>query len=786
MRIPTIRARSFRFAVIAGAIAAISPFTFDTPGSPGRFALARLQAQEGSITGRLVDAASGSPVPNAQVRLREVGRVDLSHSDGSFHFSGLGPREYTIVAQRIGFAPGELPVAVVANDTTFVELRMEPSALELTGVIVTGTGRERREGETYRPSAVVGEAELRRRLEVSLAGTISHVPGITQQYNGPAASQPVVRGMKGDRVLVLEDGQRTGDLSTTAADHAVSLDPLTAQRIEIVRGPAGLMYGSNALGGVINVVREEVPRSVPERLSGTVSVQGESVNGGTAGGAALLLPVGRFALRGEVNGRSAGDTSTPLGDLESSDVRAYGASVGGSLVAGWGHIGAALRLSDLDYGVPGQFDGQLIPGAHPDGVEIQTRREVVRFEAARHPGSGPVSSISLEANLVRYRHSEIEGATDGRPIVGASFENLSGSADLLVQHQHDGGRILTEGALGVSATARELTTGGGFTGSRDAEASTLAAFLYEELQLDLFRFQLGGRYDLTRITPNDRSPIQTGELELPVRDRTFGSISASAAALMEPRPGFVIGASLARAFRTPSVEELFSDGPHLADYSYDIGNPELDPEIGIGGDLFVRVSRPRLQAEISFFRNELRNYIYHAPTAELDPRFNRFPLFVARGSDARFVGAEAGIQWEALPRLVLDGSVSYVRATRIEDGDPLPSIPPLNGMLEARYERGVYYLTAGWEAAAAQNRVPHPFPSPIEEGVMIAPERPTRGYDLVNFGAGLRLGGAGSLHTLTLQIDNALDTVWRQHLSRIKEVAPQPGRNVQVMYRVGF
>lgn len=775
-----------RNLVLAVAVAAASTLGFRDARSPLGLGPATLHAQLGSITGRLVDSVTGSPVANAEVRLREVGRLDLSHPDGSFHFSGLSPRTYTIVAQRIGFAPAEVSAVVTANDSTVVELRMQPSALELTGVVVTGTGRERGQGETYRPTAVVGDAELRRRLETSLAGTISHVPGLTQQYNGPAASQPVVRGMQGDRVLVLEDGQRTGDLSTTAPDHAVALDPLTAQRVEIVRGPAGLMYGSNALGGVINVVREEVPRSVPERISGGLSLQGESVNGGAAAGGALLVPVGRFVLRGEASGRSAGDTSTPLGELDSSDLQAYGGSVGAALVAGWGHTGVALRLSDLDYGVPGQFAGELIPGAHPNGVEIQTRREVARFEAARHPGFGPLSSISLEANVVRYRHSEIEGVTSGQPIVGASFENVSGGADLLIQHQHAAGRVLTEGAFGISASGRELSTGGGFTGSRDARSQNLAAFLYEELQLDAVRLQLGGRYDLTRVTPLDRSPIRVGDDELAVRERTFGSVSASAAALVEPRSGFVLGASLARAFRTPSVEELFSDGPHLADYSYDIGNPELEPEIGIGGDLFLRVSLPRLQAEVSVFRNELRNYIYHAPTAQLDPRFNRFPLFLARGSDARFIGAEAGLQWEVLPSVVLDGSLSYVRATRLEDGDPLPAIPPLNGLLEARYERGVYYLTAEWEAAARQDRVPRPFPSPVDEESTIQPERPTAGYSLLNLGAGIRLGSGNRLHTLTLQVDNALDTVWRQHLSRIKEVAPQPGRNIQLMYRVQF
>jgi iron complex outermembrane recepter protein len=198
-------------------------------------------AQAGSIVGLVRDAETGAPIAGAYVRLRELGRNELSHGDGSFHFHGVAARSYTVVAQRIGYAPREERVRVVAGDTARLELSLTPSALELAGIVVTGTGRERGAGDTWQATTVVGESELRRRLESSVAATVAHVPGMAQRYNGPAAAQPVIRGMGGDRVLVLEDGHRTGDLSATAGDHAVAIEPLTAKRIEIVRGPAGLM-----------------------------------------------------------------------------------------------------------------------------------------------------------------------------------------------------------------------------------------------------------------------------------------------------------------------------------------------------------------------------------------------------------------------------------------------------------------------------------------------------------------------------------------------------------------
>jgi iron complex outermembrane recepter protein len=771
----------------AGALGSPDALLAAAPATaPRETAATAPMRQTGTLIGVVRDALTGQPIPNAYVRLRELGRNELSHGDGSFHFLRLAPRTYTVLAQRLGYAPVEIRVEVPADRTVQVVLEMEPSALEIAGIVVTGTGRERRAGETFRPTTVLGDAELRRRLDTtSLAATIAHVPGISQASYGPAAAQPVIRGMGGDRVLVLEDGQRTGDLATTAADHPVTIDPMGAKRIEIVRGPAGLMYGSNALGGVVNVVREDVPRTLPEQVAGSLSVQAQSVNRGATGAGWVVVPHGRFAVRGEVSGRTAGDSRTPLGPLPSSDLRSVTAGLGTGWVASWGYVGAAYRDFDMEYGVPGEFQGELIPGAHPGGIDSFARRRSGKVEAGHFLGFGPISSASFDANYVHHTQREVEAYLGDREILGASFQNQFGSANLVLRHEHELDPIFTEGAFGFFASARQLRTAGGFTGTRDASTLGLAAYAFEELELEPFRFQIGGRYDWNFVRPDDRRPIRMVGREIPVAERTFGSASASAAALVEPRRGFVIGASIARAFRTPSVEELFSDGPHLADYSYDIGNPELDAEFGFGGDLFLRITRARLQAEATLFRNELRNYIYHAPTGELDPRFHRFAVFEARSTDAVFQGGELTIQVEAVRRVVVDGSLSLVRAERRDTNEPLPAIPPLNGQIGARYESPAFFLSAVVDGAAAQHRVQPPIPSPVGDGIIHA-ERPTAGYSLLNVGAGWRGNFAGRLHTVTVQVDNATDAVWREHLSRIKDVAPQPGRNVQLLYRVHF
>jgi len=728
------------------------------------------------------------------VRLQELGRNEFSHADGSFHFNRLRPGTYTVAVQRFGYAAVELEVSVVPGEATEVTLRLTPSALSVPGVVVTGVGRVRALDEAYRPTSVLRDEELQRQLAGSVAATLRGEPGIAVRSFGPAPAQPVIRGLSGDRVQILEDGHPIGDLASTGPDHAVGVDPLGAERMEVVRGPAGILYGSNALGGVINVIREEVPRTVPDRLTGVGMFQGESVNRGLSAAGHLSVPMGeRFAFRVEGSGRSSGDVQTPLGRLGDTDVVGINASAGVSWIPEWGYLGISGREYRLDHGVPGQFQGKVIPGAHPGGVEAETRRRVARLEGAHRKGLGPFSAVEVEANVVHYTHDEIEAripTDDGgtRAVVGTRFDQVTSTGRVMALHDHQEGSFRREGALGVSWSWRDLLAGGRFPGSRSGVEANVAVFAYEEFFLSPIRIQLGARYDRSRVDPANRRPIQPGQGEapVPVTDRSFGDLSGSLAGLLEVRPGVLLGAGLARAFRTPSLKELFSDGPHLADFSFDIGSPDLGSETGLGTDLFLRISRPGIRGEVTVFRNAIRNFIYYAPTGALDPRLRRFPVFRARGTDALFQGVEGRVQWELARGVVTDGTFSYVRATRTEDGDPLPAIPPAQGSLRLRWEPGDLFLELEGEGQAEQRRVPGAIPDPLEPGEMLLPERPTPRSALLHLGAGYRWSRGGGNHSLVLQGRNLGDAVRRDHLSRVKEVAPEAGRSVQVSYRLQF
>ncbi len=739
------------------------------------------------ILGTVLDAETGLPIVFANIRLKDTGKYRISRTDGSFQFDELPAQHFVLTIEHIGYKPDEQSIDLTVSDTVIIEVQLAPSVFQLSGsIVVTGIGRERGLEDVYQPTDLLGGLELQRRLQGNLSATLVHIPGISQQYFGSAASQPVIRGMGGDRMLILEDGQRTGDLASTAADHAVTVEPSTAERIEVVRGPAGLLYGSNALGGVINVIRDEIPRNAPGSASGTVTLGAESVYKGLNGGISLLLPAKKFVVRLETSGRLADDTRTPLGKMSSTDFSGYTTAIGLSYVSDWGFIGLSLRQHEMRYGVPGEFNGVAIPGAHFGGVDIEYQRRTGRLKGLLYRPSGLFSDIEMEAIITHYVHDEIEGRGASGIFYGTRFDQLSGGGSMIVRHVHKDSKFMTEGAWGISLFARDMIAGGGYSGSRSATEYSAAGYVYEEFAYRNIRLQTGLRYDLREIRPYSYEPIRLLTETIPVTDRSFSAFSGSIALLYSINPLWKIGVNLARAFRTPSIEELFSDGPHLADFSYDIGNPKLRSEYGFGVDIFARLQSGKIKVDVTGFRNLVSNYIFYAPTGQTDPRFRRFPVFQATGRDALFYGAEGKLEWEVLPSFVLDGGISYVYAERRTDGDPLPSIPPFNGNARLRFEGKNISASFGYTGSAAQYRVPRPIQSPVRVGETIHLQRPTEAYNLFEIGVGYRWIQGKVYHSIMLGIQNLGDAVWHDHLSRIKDVAPQPGRNIHINYRLMF
>ncbi len=733
-----------------------------------------LVAQAPVVSGRVTDASTGAALPAAVVRLVELHREARSHEDGSFTLGAVPSGEYQLTVQRIGYRSVVRTIRVTLGMDSLT-LALTPSPLQLGATVVTGQISERGAADAISPSNVLSDAKLDRALDGTVAATIRNTPGVAMASMGPATARPVIRGLSGDRVLLLEDGQRPGDLSSSSMDHAVAVEALTARKVEVVRGPMSLLYGSSALGGVVNVIRQEVPSVAVDHLHGGMSVQASSVNdGGTLGGYAEL-PLAGFAVRAEASGRLAGDLRTPVGRLVNTGVTSAGAALGISKVGDWGYSGLSYRFYGNEYGIPGGF-----VGAHPGGVDIRMFRHTVRSETDWHPRSGRFESVKATAMFTAYDHDEITQSGN----VGTSFTQLQSAFELVARHAHAG--IAEGGVMGLRAQYRDIDPSGAIRATRTADWS-LAAFMVEEFGRGPLRAQAGLRYDLARYVPLESRNIIVQDDTLPVTPRSFGSLSASLGAIYSWTNGVRLGASVSRSYRTPDFNELYSDGPHLAAYSYDVGDPRNRQEIGLGADVFLRVDRPRLRAEVAGYVNHMQGYLFPRNTGELGRVGERWK-FQFTNEDARLVGAEGEVELTLAEHLLLEATASYVRGTISGARDTIPGIggepdriesrylplmPPLNGRVGLRHETVSWSYGAGLRLAAAQT-------------LLGDFETETAGYATMDLSIARRFVLGSRLHSLTLRVDNLFDAEIREHLSRTKEIIPEAGRNVALLYRVQF
>lgn len=746
-----------------------------------------------TLKGRVLVEATGAPLAGSLISAPLLHRTTQTDRNGLFEITGINSGTVQLEIRRIGYIPVSIAVDTDSLAGNQLIVRMRPTAIELSSITVT-TDKEQPVGRTFQPASALEGVKLDNSLTTNIAATISTEPGVVQKYNGPVSSQPVIRGLTGDRVTVLEDGLRTGDIASTSSDHAITIDPLSAKKVEVIRGPAGLLYGTNTLGGVVNVIREDIPHSRVERNSFWFGSQLEAVNSSRSvhGGTSIPLPY-RLNFTANAASRKAGDTRTPIGRLPNTNLTSMDASTGVSFIGDQGLLGVSVRRFSSEYGVPSSINGTLLPGSHEDGVYVNATRIASRIEGEYRPVEpvgGLFNSFRFQSSYVRFEQKEFEDAG----VVGTHFGQLSGSGDFVAKYSS--GR--NSGAVGVFAQWRDFRAAGGFTGTRPARQKAGAVFGFHEIQIADLSLLGGLRIDGVSYTPLDSTPTPL----LPVvASRSFGAATWTLGATYPLTPELSIGANVAKAFRAPAIEELYSSGPHLANYAYEVGNPNIGAEIGIGGDFFIRYISSRAAGELSLFSNDIRNFIGYAPllhsatgTPLRDPRFNRYVVYQAYQADARISGAEASLQYELLPGIAATMGGSMLLG-KLKDGSYLPNMPPGRFRLGLRHEGRVWFGSGDIETISAQTRTPdspeasltcHITPSTSIDSMSPAEYCNTPAATLVNLSGGVRFALGNMFHTISLSIDNVLNREWRDALWKAKQIAPQPGRNIRLLYRVRY
>ncbi|CAN5836973.1 TonB-dependent receptor [soil metagenome] len=718
-----------------------------------------VQAQTSVVEGRVLGQA-GEPIPQAVIRVMGTERGTFTDAEGRFTLRNLAAGTWRIEARAMGFAPGIEEARVAAGGAGAIEIVLQPTPLAISGVDVTATPTGRDPMSIAQATSQLSGRELDRALGGTLGKTLESQPGMAVRYNGAAAAIPVLRGLSGDRILVLQDGRRSGDLAGSADDHSMTIDPLAARRIEVVRGPASLLYGTNALGGVINVISGDIPLEVPTRVLWSSSIQSESAFPGVTAGLRTEVPLtGGWAMTLRGGGRWAGDArigGDPL--LGNRLPNTFHRNLHGA--AGMGYVGGSVSGGVVVQGYGMRHGVPLPPGEEQPVLEGRKLSASGRLDVMT--GVATVPSIRLQVTGTDYSHEELE---DGDVEMAFALRTLT--ADLVARQGR--GSVLSEGAWGISAMALDYVATGEEQLTAPAGAISIGAFSYQELPLggNGASLQMGGRLDRYAFASIDDPRFGPGS------SRSFTAASGSVGISVPVAAGVSTGISAARSFRAPSVEELLSNALHIGTASFEVGDPELAAEQARGLEATLRVQRRVVAAVLSAYRNSIDDFIHLTERGDTVLNETRWPVLAYVQDPAVFRGLEGSADI-ALSRYLVLGLIGDVVHARLVDGTPVSFIPPARVGGSLRWEGSVLSAGGGVRHAMAQRRV-----GPADE-------ISTDAYTLIDLHGGVRLIRQGQLHSIQLRVDNLTDVLYRDSASRVKSFAPNPGRNISLLYRVHF
>lgn len=748
--------RSLRGALVA-LVATISAPALAHASRPDHLAPA--------VIGTVKDSA-GRPLPNASVLVVEAGRVASTNELGEFVFRGLPAGIYHITATLVGYKPGHADAIITdAGPDVKVAIIMNATAMRLASVVVSASPTGGDADNLTQAATELSGKTLNRNLGTSIAQTLASEPGLAMRFNGPAANAPIIRGLQGDRILVLQDGERTGDLSSAAPDHAVSIDPLAAQRIEVVRGPASLLYGNNALGGVVNVISNDIPTSVPSHVAGSVAVQGESVNPGGSSFASVTAPMGdnaAFTLRGGF--RSTGDLKTGGGgSLAMTQARSWNGSAGVGFTGNALNGGVVFRKYDFSYGLPSEA------GSPDMGTHINGNRSTLSGRFQLQTGAPTFPSVNVEATSQRYQHDELspEGA------VNTAFNLKTQTVNVTANTRF--GR--SKGTIGFQGLYKQYASTGDEALTPAANSTAGGAFFYQDIPLTddragdahVVRLQFGGRFDSYKIASKAGDPKFGPATTVNV---TAGSGSIGLSIPLADHSTFSVSA--ARAFRAPTVEELFANAFHAAAGTYDKGNRALSPETNMGFDAILRVNSGTTNASISGYYNKISKFVVPNIVKDTLVDGELQPLNNFSQADATLYGIEGSVESAFTPRLVGGLMGDMVHGELVGRG-PVPFMPPARVGASLRWDDGKWSFGGDARHAFKQDRV---------SGGSV--DIPTDAYTVLNTSTGYQIIRGGMVHSLTLRVDNLTDARFYDASSRLKRFAPNPGRNLALVYKVLF
>ena len=733
-----------------------------------------------SLRGQVIDS-TGGPIAGVQVTLVELARRANTDQRGAFVFGGVPAGRYTLVARRLGYAAVSDTVRVAPGQAIGVDraavrppvvIRLTRLATDIEPVVVTATRDATGVDRSPFPVAQLSGDRLHREQSVSLSGAIDRLAGVHNLTTGQQIGKPVIRGLAGARVLVLDDGHRLEDYSWSDED-GPSIDARLAQRVEVIRGPASVLYGSDAIGGVVNAI----PAALPDASAGNFMRSTVELSGATNNREADLLlgtegARSRLGWRATAIARLAEDMTTPDGKLENTkysavtgEAAAAYRSARGTSTLRYARYGCECHL--LEANEPPKPEGE----GEEEGPERKASDDRVQFN-----GNYVAGRFRLEPKVQWQRHSLAEMADElgpGGAPTGVETEvfNLllnTTRADVLLHHGEEGA---LHGTLGITGEYQTSDSRGIIPLVPDARLTAGALFGFEQIDLGRVSIVAGARGDA-----NSLHADANAELGLSDQSRSTSAFSGDLGVMVHPMNDLALTANVGRAWRSPTLFELFANGPRLGEARYEIGDPTLDPETSLNLDGSIRWANRRARAEVAAFHNRIDDFIYVAPTGEQQ---GNLQVYRYEHALATLSGAEVSADFDPARMLTLRARYDMVRGTNEDTDEPLPLMPPPRTTLEAE----LHGVALGWAEHAHAG-----FDVEInsEQTRLGQFDTATDGYTLLGLDAGIARHIGSVPIRFDVRVRNLTDKAYKSFLSRYKSFALDPGRNVLIRLSAEF
>jgi len=725
------------------------------------------------ITGVIRDIESNEVIPYAYIHLEEINRTTTSNIDGFFELNNIPRGEFELSVHRLGYKTRTLSIVIDPTEQSLqhseqpIIIYLEPVLFSGESLLVEANNLGYQGAEIEHVSKKIQGSELRANLSMTLAQTIASLPGVNQATNGVSTARPVIRGLGDERIQIRQDGVLSGDISAQSSDHSVTVDASSAQEVQIARGPAALQYGANAVGGIINVVKNTIPTSLASHINGSYTTRFATATPGVSTAFDIQIPVPSQSMSITLHsqGQSFGDSKTPLGYIQNSYNQSYQSTMGLSHFTGWGYTGGSFSAYISSYGIPPNPDG------HVEGVDIEMAKYQLNSKTEILLQRSAITSLTIDLSLNQYQHQEFESAD----IIGSEFGLLTQS--IKFQANHDQFKGLQKGSFGLEIQHQDYAVNGANT--PNSKAMDIGMFFIQTTDISALHTEWGFRVDYSKRSPDNSNPNSNiGN----IRSREFFALSSSVSAHWKFTSNQSLQAVFLHSFRAPSLEELYSEGPHLASYSFEIGNPDLKPERAFANELSYSLNTVSTEFNLGLYYNYFNNYNFALNTGQRNNRYPSLFNYQFEGVQAKMRGLEANLDVKVLAQIFLNVNTHFliadVRNGNNDSWSAMPYSPPLQVGSSLNYRHKLSSAGIRITYAAKQNRIGE-FETTTDAysktDVFLQHEWMRSSKKIFN-----------GLHSIHFRLENLFDTTYYNHLSRIKYLSPELGRSIYLMYRHYF